>query len=43
MSCIEEEFLQDRIIYISGEVNVNMSDNVIKTLLYLDKRILVKR
>ena len=32
MSCIEEEFLQDRIIYISGEVNVDMSDNVIKSL-----------
>ena len=38
MSCIEEEFLQDRIIYISGQLNVNMSDNVIKTLLYLDKK-----
>lgn len=35
---ITEEFLKDRIIYISGEVNVEMSDHVIQLLLYLDKK-----
>lgn len=34
---IEEEFLSDRIIYISGEVDVNMSNTVIQKLLYFEK------
>lgn len=38
MDSIEEEFLKDRIIYISGDVCVKMSDYVIKSLLYLDKK-----
>lgn len=35
---VAKEFLKDRIIYISGEVNVEMSDYVIRLLLYLDKK-----
>lgn len=35
---IYKEFLDDRIIYISGQVNVNMSNDVVQKLLYFEKK-----
>ena len=36
MGIIDQAFLNDRVIYVSGEVNDNMSDDVVRQLLYLE-------
>ena len=36
MSNLEEKLIENRIVFISGEINEDLANNVISTLLYLD-------